>query len=200
MSGYPGKRAFDILGGFIASVFTVILTPFVGLAIIIESGWPVFVRLERISGGKTIRVWKLRTMVKGAHEMKPQLADLNERRDGPLFKIKNDPRLTRVGKFLRKLRLDEFPQSFNVLAGDLSLVGPRPHEPGEIEKYPPEFKRIAEAKSGLTGLSQVMGASLLPFRKELEYDLQYIEHQSFALDVKILCKTFFIFLFDPTGV
>ncbi len=200
MQGYWGKRAFDVLGGCLASLFTIILTPFIGLAILIESGSPIFVRLERVSGGKLIRVWKFRTMVRGAHEMKPQLANLNERKDGPLFKIKNDPRLTRVGKFLRKLRLDEFPQSFNVLAGDLSLVGPRPHEPGEIAKYPAEFKRIAEAKSGLTGLSQVMGASKLPFQKELEYDLEYIDHPSFGLDLKVLWKTLVIFLSDPTGV
>ncbi len=179
---------------------TLALTPFIGLAIVLESGWPVFVRLDRVSGGRVIRVWKFRTMVRGAHAMKPQLANLNERRDGPLFKIKDDPRLTRVGKFLRKLRLDEFPQAWNVLAGDLALVGPRPHEPGEIDKYPSEFKCIAEAKSGLTGLSQVMGASKLPFQKELEYDLEYIDHPSFGLDLKVLWKTLVIFLSDPTGV
>jgi lipopolysaccharide/colanic/teichoic acid biosynthesis glycosyltransferase len=197
---YPGKRILDWAIALPVSMITCIFTPFIGLAIIVESGLPIFVRLERVSGGKLIRVWKFRTMVRGAHNMKPQLADLNERKDGPLFKIKNDPRLTRVGKFLRKLRLDEFPQSWNVLTGDLSLVGPRPHEPGEIDKYPPEFKRIAEAKSGLTGLSQVMGASNLPFQKELEYDLEYIDHPSFGLDLKVLWKTLVIFLSDPTGV
>ena len=183
-----------------ASVVTLVLTPFIGLAIILESGWPIFVRLDRVSGGRIIRVWKFRTMVRGAHAMKSQLAALNERQDGPLFKIKNDPRLTHVGKFLRKLRLDEFPQSWNVLAGDLSLVGPRPHEPGEIDKYPAEFKRIAEAKSGLTGLSQVMGASKLPFRDELAYDLEYIDHPSFKEDLRVLWRTLIVFVSDPTGV
>jgi lipopolysaccharide/colanic/teichoic acid biosynthesis glycosyltransferase len=197
---YPGKRILDWVIALPVSMITCIFTPFIGLAIIVESGLPIFVHLERVSGGELIRVWKFRTMVRGAHNMKLYLADLNERKDGPLFKIKNDPRLTRVGKFLRKLRLDEFPQSWNVLSGDLSLVGPRPHEPGEIAKYPPEFKRIAEAKSGLTGLSQVMGASNLPFQKELEYDLEYINHPSFGLDLKVLWKTLVIFLSDPTGV
>ncbi len=106
MGNYAGKRVFDIFAGLVASIFTVVLTPFIGLAIVLESGWPIFVRLDRVSGGRIIRVWKFRTMVRGAHEMKPQLANLNERRDGPLFKIKNDPRLTKVGRFLRKFRLD----------------------------------------------------------------------------------------------
>jgi lipopolysaccharide/colanic/teichoic acid biosynthesis glycosyltransferase len=197
---YPGKRILDWAVALPAAITTVILTPFIGLAIVMESGFPIFVRLERVSGGKLIRVWKFRTMVKGAHNLKPQLASLNERKDGPFFKIKNDPRLTRVGKFLRKLRLDEFPQSWNILTGDLSLVGPRPHEPEEIAQYPPEFRRIVEAKAGLTGLSQVMGASKLPFKKEMEYDLYYIDHPSFLSDVRILFKTLMIFLFDPTGV
>ena len=197
---YPGKRILDWIVALPASIITLALAPFIGLAIIIESGWPIFVRLDRVSGGRIIRVWKFRTMVRGAHAMKSQLAALNERQDGPLFKIKNDPRLTHVGKFLRKLRLDEFPQSWNVLAGDLSLVGPRPHEPGEIDKYPAEFKRIAEAKSGLTGLSQVMGASKLPFREELRYDLEYIDHPSFRADIKVLWRTLVIFFSDPTGV
>jgi len=125
---------------------------------------------------------------------------LNERKDGPFFKIKNDPRLTKTGKFLRKFRFDEFPQFLNVLKGDLSLVGPRPHEPEEMLAYPPEFKKIYFAKAGLTGLSQVNGASNLPFIKELEFDLYYLEHQSFLLDLKIFLKTIVIFFFDPTGV
>ena len=150
--------------------------------------------------GKIIKVYKFRSMVRNAREMKVGLMDLNERKDGPFFKIKNDPRLTKTGKFLRKLRLDEFPQFLNVLTGELSLVGPRPHELEEIKQYPSEFKCLYEAKGGLTGFSQVMGASLLPFKKELEYDLYYLEHQSLWLDLKILFKTIWIFFSDPTGV
>lgn len=195
-----GKRIIDIIGGLIGTGFLIILTPLIGTAIIVESGFPVFVSLERISKGKKVRVLKFRSMVRNAHEMKKELTALNERTDGPLFKIKNDPRLTGTGKMLRKLRIDEFPQFINVLMGDLSLVGPRPHEEKEIEAYPDEYKRISQATAGLTGLSQVNGASSLPFKKELELDLYYIEHASIAMDLLIIGKTIWILFSDPTGV
>ncbi len=194
------KRLLDFVGGFVGTAVTLLLTPFIGFAIVCGDGFPVFVKLDRISEGRIIKVYKFRTMVRNAHAMKHTLAHLNERKDGPLFKMKDDPRLTPVGKFLRKFRLDEFPQFLNVLKGELSLVGPRPHEPEEMFKYPSEYKKLYYAKGGLTGLSQVMGASLLPFKKELEYDLYYLEHKSFWLDIEILFKTFWIFIADPTGV
>lgn len=177
-----------------------VVFPFAALAIVGESGFPIFVALPRVSGGRCIYVYKFRSMVKNAHVLKKQLAHLNERKDGPLFKIRNDPRLTKVGKWLRKLRLDEFPQFINVLKGDMSLVGPRPHEEEEIEGYPEQFKVLARAKAGLTGLSQVSGASGLPFLKELELDKFYLEHQSIWFDLKILFKTVWILFSDPTGV
>ncbi|MCL4392321.1 sugar transferase [Patescibacteria group bacterium] len=197
---YRGKRILDLVIALPASLFTVFLTPFVGLAVALEDGFPIFVRLERISDGKVIRVWKFRSMIKGAQTMKKELGSLNERKDGPLFKIKNDPRLTKTGKILRKFRLDEFPQAWNILSGDISLVGPRPHEPGEIGQYPPEFKRLSLAQSGLTGLSQVSGASKLPFKEEVALDVYYVDHESFLMDMKILWKTIAIFFSDPTGV
>jgi len=198
---YPlWKRIFDVAFSIFGVAATSVFFPFVALAILIESGFPVFVRLKRVSGGKIVEVWKFRTMIRGAHGMKKTLMKYNERIDGPLFKIKKDPRLTGVGKFLRKLRIDEFPQFFNVLLGELALVGPRPHEPQEIDAYPEEFKFISRARSGLTGLSQVSGASSLPFLKEIELDAEYLKNVSFRNDIKILFKTFFIFFFDPTGV
>ena len=139
-------------------------------------------------------------MVEGASEMKQRLLHLNERRDGPFFKIKDDPRLTRVGKILRKLRVDEFPQFWNVLKGELSLVGPRPHEPEEVAQYAPEYKFIIDAKAGVTGLSQVSGASGLPYLKELELDAYYLAHQSLLFDIKLLFKSVWVFFSDPTGV
>ncbi len=193
------KRILDILGSVLGILFILPFTPFIALAIILETGQPVLIKLDRVSKGKVIKVYKFRSMVQGAHETKKNLAHLNER-DGPFFKIKDDPRLTRTGKFLRKFRLDEFPQFLNVLGGSLSLVGPRPHEPEEVAKYPPKFKKLYFAKSGLTGLSQVSGASALSYYKELELDFYYIEHQSFLLDFKILLKTAWIFFSDPTGV
>lgn len=194
------KRLFDVVLSILGLTFIIPFTPFIALAIVLESGLPVFVKLDRVSSGRIIKVYKFRTMIRDAAEKKKDLENLNERKDGPFFKIKNDPRLTKVGKWLRKFRLDEFPQFWNVLKGELSLVGPRPHEPEEITKYPEKFKKLYFAKSGLTGLSQVSGASALPYLKELELDLYYVEHQSLWLDLKVLFKTVWIFFSDPTGV
>lgn len=194
------KRVFDICVALGGLLFIAPFTPLIALAIILEDGFPIFVKLDRVSRGKVIKVYKFRSMVRDAHKVKEVLRDLNERRDGPFFKIKNDPRLTKTGKWLRKFRLDEFPQFINVLKGELALVGPRPHEPEEIKHYPQEFKKLYYAKSGLTGLSQVSGASALPFRKELELDLYYVDNESFRLNLKILFKTVWIFFSDPTGV
>ena len=198
---YPlSKRIFDVCISLCGLLFILPLFPFIALAIVLESGFPVFVRLERISEGKSIWVFKFRSMIQGAHAMKPELMAKNERTDGPLFKMKHDPRLTRVGRMLRKVRVDEFPQFLNVLRGDLALVGPRPHEPGEIVQYPNEFKHIQYARAGLTGLSQVSGASSLSFMKELELDSYYIKHMNLWFDIRILFKTVWIFFSDPTGV
>jgi lipopolysaccharide/colanic/teichoic acid biosynthesis glycosyltransferase len=108
--------------------------------------------------------------------------------------------LTVIGKFLRKIRLDEFPQMINVLKGELSIVGPRPHEPEEIDRYPQEYRHILSVKAGVTGLSQVNGASSLPFLKELELDNYYFNNQSLWLDIKIIAKTIFILFTDANAV
>ena len=176
------------------------LVPLIALAIKMESEGPVIVKLERVSEGKRIRVYKFRSMVKNAQDLKKNLASFNERKDGPLFKIKNDPRLTRVGKFLRKFRLDEFPQLINVLKGELAIVGPRPREPQEAKAYPRRYKKILEVRQGVTGLSQVNGASSLPFAQEIELDKSYTENITFGGDLKILLKTITILFFDPTAV
>ena len=176
------------------------LAPFIALAIKVESRGPVLVSLARVSGGKLVYVYKFRSMVNGAHAKKAELAHLNERNDGPFFKIKNDPRLTGIGKILRKFRLDEFPQLWNVLKGELSLVGPRPHEPGEVIHYPGEYQHLLLAKAGVTGLSQVNGASSLPFLTELELDSHYVKNATVATDIKIIGKTLAIIFTDPTAV
>jgi len=182
---------FSVLAPFI---------PFFALAIKLDSQGPIFVKLARVSRGKIIRVYKFRSMIEGAEKLKTHLAMKNERLDGPFFKIKNDPRITRVGRVLRKFRLDEFPQLLNVLSGNLSLVGPRPHEPGEVIHYPHPYHRLMLAKAGVTGLSQVSGASSLPFLRELELDHYYLEHQNLLLDIRIIGKTLKIIFTDPTAV
>lgn len=198
---YPlPKRIFDVIAGSVALVCTLPFYPFVALAIVLESGFPVFVSLERVSEGKRTKVYKFRTMVPGAHAMKQKLMEKNERADGPLFKMRNDPRVTRVGRTLRRLRIDEFPQVVNVLQGRLALVGPRPHEPEEVANYPEAFRHITRSRGGLTGLSQVSGASSLPFEEELALDAHYLADQSVWKDLVILGRTFWVFFSDPTGV
>jgi len=194
------KRTVDTLGALIGLLFIAPFTPFIALAIKLESSGPIIVTLDRISKGKIISLYKFRSMINDAHAKKRDFLHLNERSDGPFFKIRHDPRLTKSGRIIRKFRLDEFPQLVNVLKGELSLVGPRPHEQEEIVHYPEEHKHLMLAKAGVTGLSQVSGASSLPFLKELELDSHYVENQSLWLDTKILAKTVTIFLFDPTAV
>ncbi|MDO8584494.1 MAG: sugar transferase, partial [bacterium] len=189
-----------MLGATVGLLLIAPFAPLIALAIKLESHGPVLVRLPRVSGGKIVYVWKFRSMVAGAHAKKWEHAHLNERADGPFFKIKNDPRLTRVGKVLRKFRLDEFPQLVNVLLGDLSLVGPRPHEPEEVVMYPEPYKPLMLVKAGVTGLSQVSGASGLPFLKEVELDYAYIQTPSLVADAKILLKTARILFTDPNAV
>lgn len=191
----------DIVIAILGITILLILYPIIGLAIKLDSAGPILVGLTRVSSGKTIRAYKFRSMKDGTHLQKyNELASLNERKDGPFFKIKNDPRLTRVGKVIRKFRLDEFPQFLNVLKGEMSLVGPRPHEPEEISHYPEQYKNLPLAKAGITGYSQVNGASSLPFLKELELDDYYLKNQSTFLDFKIIGKTLLILLSDPTAV
>ena len=199
---YPlWKKIFDVLGSLLGLILISPFVPLIGLLIKLESEGPVIEKLDRVSGGKTVKVYKFRSMVVGASTTKEQLEHLNERKDGPLFKIKHDPRVTgKIGRFLRKTRLDEFPQLINVLKGEIALVGPRPREPKEAKMYPVEYKKILEVRNGVTGLSQVNGASSLPFLEELKLDKFYIENSSFWLDLKIVLKTLAILFFDSTAV
>jgi lipopolysaccharide/colanic/teichoic acid biosynthesis glycosyltransferase len=194
------KRLIDIILGLIGLLVFAVLFPFVSLFVLLDSGFPILIGLERISAGKKIKVWKFRSMVLDAQFRKSELQALNERSGGPFFKIKNDPRVTKSGRVLRKYLLDELPQFWNVLIGELSLVGPRPHEPGEVEKYPSQYKHIPHIKAGLTGLSQVSGASELSAEREMELDNFYIKNFSLKLDFKIIFKTLFIFVFEHKGV
>lgn len=184
-----------LIGLFVISPFI----PLIALAIKLDSQGEVFIRLPRVSEGKVIKVYKFRSMIKDAHKMKADLTELNER-DGYFFKMKHDPRVTRIGRVLRRFRLDEFPQLINVLRGELALVGPRPHEPEEVVHYPEAYKQLLLTRSGVTGLSQVNGASSLPFLEELELDSFYSRNVSPVMDFKILLKTALIFLFDPSAV
>jgi lipopolysaccharide/colanic/teichoic acid biosynthesis glycosyltransferase len=139
-------------------------------------------------GGRTFPVYKFRTMVMDAEARKADLVAQNEA-DGPIFKIRNDPRRTRVGQFLRRTSLDELPQLWNILRGEMSWVGPRPATPDEVERYLPWHMRRLEAKPGLTGLWQVSGRSDTTFEEMVRLDIYYVEHWSVLMDLRILLQT-----------
>ena len=193
------KRIIDITAGLAGTMLLIPLAAIIGPLIVLDSQGPVFVKIERVSRGRTVRIWKFRSMVENARELKSELVPLNERSDGPFFKISNDPRITRVGKILRKSLLDEWPQFLNVCKGELTLVGPRAHEPEEIAAYPEAYRHVPLAPAGLTGYSQINGASNLPFLKELEFDDWYLKNQSALLDLKIIARTIWIMLFRREG-
>lgn len=189
------KRAIDILFGI---VFTIIALPFmliIALLVVCTSGFPIFYVSRRMGKGCVIPVLKFRTMCKDADTKKQDLAHLSHRNDGPLFKIKDDPRITRIGRILRRFSLDELPQFFNVLCGQLSLVGPRPHLPEEVAKYSEYHKRVFTVRPGVTGLAQISGRSNLSFEEEVKLDLRYIEDWSLMMDLWILWRTFFVVIF-----
>lgn len=195
------KRVFDIIT---ASIGLVVFSPamaLIALAIKWETEGPVFVHLKRVSTNKEFFIYKFRGMVKNAEELLPYLMEFNERKGSPLFKMKNDPRITKVGRFIRRFRLDELPQFFNILRGDMSLVGPRPHQPDEIARYEKHHKKVLAIKAGATGLAQVSGSSDLPFEDEVALDTFYIENWSLVLDIKIMIRTVFrVFTSDTSAV
>jgi len=184
------KRFIDF---FAALVILALLAPlFIVIAVLIklDCRGPVFFVQKRAGlKGRKFRFYKFRSMVSGAESLKAGLMHKNEVKDGVIFKIKDDPRVTRVGRFLRKYSLDELPQLFNVLRGDMSLVGPRPPTPDEVEKYNHIHMQRLSIRPGITGLSQVRGRSQLTFHRWVRWDLWYVNNWSLGLDLRILFLT-----------
>jgi exopolysaccharide biosynthesis polyprenyl glycosylphosphotransferase len=192
------KRIIDFLG---ALFFIILFSPIfilTAISIKLDSRGPVFFSykdngepLYRVGqGGKLFHYYKFRSMVPGSDNMRyNELADKNLRGDGPLVKIKNDPRVTRVGKFIRRWSIDELPEMFMVLTGKMSLVGPRPHLPEEVAKYARHHKKTLTIKPGVTGMAQISGRSDLSFEEEVKLDIYYIENWSVLLDISILLRT-----------
>lgn len=193
------KRMFDIVGSLVLIVVTLPIMVLVALAIKLDSRGPVFysrkndvgARTQRIGqDGKPFMYFKFRSMKVGMDYMRyRELAHLDEGRGTPIVKIKNDPRVTRVGSFLRKYSLDELPEFFLVLAGKMSLVGPRPHVPEEVAKYDDRHRRVLTVKPGITGMGQISGRRDLSFEEEVRLDTYYLENWSLWLDLAILMKT-----------
>ena len=183
------KRILDFV---VALPMVIIASPIMiltALAIKLDSPGPVLFRQTRVGKwGEQFPCYKFRSMYTDAEQRLTDLAALNEA-DGPVFKIKDDPRVTRVGRIIRKLSIDELPQLFNVLKGEMSLVGPRPALPREVEQYEYDQIRRLHAMPGITGLQQVSGRSDVDFKRWVELDLQYIAEQSLWKDIQILLKT-----------
>jgi exopolysaccharide biosynthesis polyprenyl glycosylphosphotransferase len=194
--GRIAKRLFDLMGTAILLIVFAPLMLIAALSIFLETGWPILYISRRVGerGFQRIPILKFRTMMPGADRLKPTLEHLSHRRDGPLFKMRNDPRVTRVGRVLRRFSLDELPQLFNVFLGQLSLVGPRPHLPEEVARYSLRERRVFAVRPGVTGLAQVSGRSDVSFDDEVRLDLQYIEEWSLPFDLWILWRTIFTIL------
>ena len=198
--GKVAKRTLDILASIAGLTLLAPVFIAVAAAVKLDSRGPALVRLKRISRNKEFGLLKFRSMVENAEELKASLAMFNERKDGPLFKMKDDPRITKTGRFIRKYRIDELPQLWNVLNGDISLVGPRPHQPDEISRYQKHHKKVLAIKAGATGLAQASGSSDLPFEQEVALDTFYVENWSLWLDFKVVAKTILKIFVDKSAV
>lgn len=189
------KRLIDIVGGLVGLIITAAATPFVALAIKIDSPGPVFFAQTRIGkNGRRFKIYKFRSMYIDAEARKKELEAQNEMQ-GLMFKMENDPRITKVGKFIRKTSIDELPQFFNIVKGDMSLVGTRPPTEDEFEKYNSHYRRRISMTPGLTGLWQISGRSeIVDFDDVVKYDLEYIDNWTLGLDIKILAQTVWVVL------
>ncbi|MHC1681689.1 MAG: sugar transferase [Clostridiaceae bacterium] len=193
------KRTLDIIGSIVGLV---LLSPFlliVILAIKLESRGPVFFAQERVGlNGKTFKMYKFRSMIVNAEDLLRHLKDQNEM-SGPMFKMKDDPRVTKIGKFIRKTSIDELPQLLNVLKGEMSLVGPRPNLPAEVEKFEAWMRVKLLVKPGLTCLWQVNGRNNIDFEDWMKLDAKYVRERSTLLDIILIFKTFLLLFGDKNA-
>ena len=194
-SGLLYKRLLDLAGGLIGSAIFLIMYPFVAVAVKLDSKGPVIFKQKRTgSHGRVFNLYKFRTMYEDAEKRRAELMAGNEM-NGAMFKMADDPRITRVGQWLRKTSIDEFPQFLNVLRGEMSLVGTRPPMIEEVEAYQPQHLKRISAKPGITGLWQVSGRNkITDFEKVVELDCKYLDHWRFSDDIKILFKTILVVL------
>ncbi len=194
------KRIFDL----VLSIFGIIvLSPlFMIVATLIKledkNGKVLFCQERVGKSGQVFRMFKFRSMVYNAEELKEELLSKNEM-TGPMFKIKDDPRITKIGKFIRKTSIDELPQLINVIKGDMSLVGPRPSLPKEVEKFEPWMLKRLEVLPGITCYWQVMGRNNIEFNEWMKLDIKYVEERNLWLDIKLIFRTFFVLFGDKNA-
>lgn len=183
------KRAIDVLASLIGLILLSPILIAVGVAIKIDSKGPIVYSQTRVGkNGKHFKMYKFRSMVVNADELLERLRDKNEM-DGPMFKIKEDPRITKVGKFIRNTSIDELPQLINVLKGDMSLVGPRPSLPKEVDQFDPWMLERLVVRPGLTCFWQISGRNNISFRDWMEMDVRYVRERSTLVDIKLIFKT-----------
>jgi exopolysaccharide biosynthesis polyprenyl glycosylphosphotransferase len=193
---YFFKRTMDILCSLVGLIILTPLFLIVGTLIKLESKGPIIFSQERIGkDGSVFKMHKFRSMIVNAEELKAKLHHKNEM-SGPMFKMKDDPRVTKIGKFIRKTSIDELPQLFNVLKGDMSLVGPRPSLPKEVMKFDDWMKTRLEVKPGLTCYWQVSGRNDIDFEDWMKLDIRYVRERSTLVDIKLIFKTFFVLFGD----
>lgn len=184
------KRAVDFTAALVFSLVTLPLCLCLAVWIRLDSPGPAVFRQTRIGlNGKAYTIYKFRTMVRNAEKIFKPLPKENEKLEDFVFQDEDDHRITRAGRFLRKTSLDELPQFWNVLIGNMSLVGPRPEIPEIVQRYSPEQKKRLAVLPGITGLAQVSGRSELTLGETMAYDLEYVYNWNFGLDIWILCKT-----------
>lgn len=193
------KRTIDIFASIIGLAILSPLMLAVAILIKLESKGPVIFAQDRVGQyGRVFKMYKFRSMVENAEELIVNLKDKNEM-SGPMFKIKEDPRITKVGRFIRKTSIDELPQLFNIIKGDMSLVGPRPNLPREVSKFSDKHRQKLLAKPGLTCYWQVMGRNNIGFEEWMKLDIKYLEERSTLLDIKLIFKTFFVLFGDENA-
>ncbi|MFH0333669.1 sugar transferase [Clostridium perfringens] len=194
------KRVMDILGSGFGLITLSPLFLIVAIAIKFEdSKGSVLFSQKRVGQyGKEFNMYKFRSMVSNAEELKAKLMEQNEM-SGPMFKMKHDPRITRVGKFIRKTSIDELPQLINILKGEMSLVGPRPSLPKEVDKFESWMLERLEVKPGLTCYWQVMGRNDIDFEDWMKLDIKYVHDRNLWLDIKLIFKTFFVLFGDESA-
>jgi lipopolysaccharide/colanic/teichoic acid biosynthesis glycosyltransferase len=184
------KRALDVLCSAILLLFLAPVFAVIALLVKLEDGGPVFFAQTRVGRfGRQFKMYKIRSMCMDAEKRLQDLLGENDHKEGVTFKLKEDPRITRVGKWLRKFSLDELPQLYNVLIGNMSLVGPRPPVPREVEKYSLADRRRLLVTPGITCIWQISGRSEIDFSGQVKLDVQYIENQNLLTDFRILVKT-----------
>lgn len=193
------KRLIDIVASACGLIVLSPILLIVSILIKIESKGPVIFAQERVGKDlKTFKMYKFRSMVNDAEELKEKLMKYNQM-SGPMFKMDNDPRVTKIGKFIRKTSIDELPQLINVIKGDMSLVGPRPSLPKEVEEFEPWMKKRFQVKPGLTCYWQVSGRNNIDFEDWMKLDIKYIEDKCLGLDMKLIVKTAFLLFGDKNA-